>query len=67
MNPDPSVTIPNAVNATVSILEAASQQSTIKAFVLTSSSTAAYMPTPGKEGVVITTGTIYMILLTSKF
>lgn len=59
MNPDPSVAIPIAIKATVSILEAASQQPKIKRFVLTSSSTAAYMPSPGKEGIVITTGTIY--------
>jgi len=60
MNSDPSVAIPNAIKATVGILEAASQQPTVEGFVLTSSSTAAYMPSPGEEGIVITTGTLYI-------
>ena len=42
------------------ILEAASRQSQMKGFVLTSSSTAVYMPNPNKEGIVITTGVFYI-------
>lgn len=57
MNPDPNISIPHAIKATVSLLKAASQQATVKRFVLTSSSTAAYLPKPNEEGIVLTTGT----------
>lgn len=56
MNPDPNITIPHAIKATVNLLKAASQQATVKRFVLTSSSTAAYLPKPNEKGIVLTTG-----------
>lgn len=56
MNPDPNISIPRAIKATVNLLKAASKQATIKRFVLTSSSTAAYLPKPNEEGIVLTTG-----------
>lgn len=57
MNPDPNISIPHAIKATVSLLKTASQQATVKRFVLTSSSTAAYLPKPNEEEIVLTTGT----------
>ncbi|KAJ5879023.1 hypothetical protein N7455_002488 [Penicillium solitum] len=57
MNPDPNITIPHAIKATVNLLKAASQQATVKRFVLTSSSTAAYLPKPNEKGIVLTTDT----------
>lgn len=56
MNPDPNITIPHAIKATVNLLKTASQQAIVKRIVLTSSSTAAYLPKPNEEGIVLTTG-----------
>ncbi|CAG8019496.1 unnamed protein product [Penicillium olsonii] len=57
MNPDPSVLIPNAIKATLNLLNAASKHPTIKQVVLTSSSTAAYTPSPNEERIVVTQDT----------
>lgn len=56
MNPDPSILITNAVEATLTILTAASKQPTVERFVLTSSSAAAYTPRPNEEGIIINEG-----------
>ena len=53
MNPDPDVVIPRTVKGTINALEASLKQSQVKRFVLTSSSTAAYVGLPNVEGVVI--------------
>ena len=53
MNPDPDVVIPRTVKGTINALEASLKQSQVKRFVLTSSSTAAYVGQPNVEGVVI--------------
>jgi nucleoside-diphosphate-sugar epimerase len=50
---DPSKVIPGVVSATQAILKAAAEAS-IQRVVLTSSSTAALLPQPGVEGIVVT-------------
>ena len=53
MDPDPDVVIPRTVKGTINALEASLKQSQVKRFVLTSSSTAAYVGQPNVEGVII--------------
>ncbi|KAL1966625.1 hypothetical protein VTN77DRAFT_4036 [Rasamsonia byssochlamydoides] len=53
LNPDPNTVIPSAVKLTLNALQAAAKQPSIKRFVLTSSSTAALVPKPNQEGVVV--------------
>ncbi|RAL15804.1 NAD(P)-binding protein [Aspergillus homomorphus CBS 101889] len=48
---DPNAVIPWVKRATVNLLEAAASQPSVKRFVLTSSSTAALLPTPGDAGI----------------
>ncbi|KAJ6104764.1 NAD dependent epimerase/dehydratase [Penicillium sp. IBT 18751x] len=50
-NDDPNLVIPWVVRAVENVLEAASRHSSIKRFVLTSSSSAVLIPAPNKEGV----------------
>jgi nucleoside-diphosphate-sugar epimerase len=49
MNPDPNVTIPIAIKATLNVLKSAAKSPSIKRFVLTSSSVAAYTPENNKR------------------
>jgi nucleoside-diphosphate-sugar epimerase len=53
MDPNPDVVIPRTVKGTINALEASSNHGEIKRFVLTSSSTAAYIGEPGVEGVIV--------------
>jgi nucleoside-diphosphate-sugar epimerase len=48
MNPDPHVTVPIAINATINVLKSAAKSPSVKRFVLTSSSAAAYTPVSNK-------------------
>jgi nucleoside-diphosphate-sugar epimerase len=48
MNDDPNVVIPVAVNATLTVLKSAAKSPSVKRFVLTSSSVAAYSPERNK-------------------
>ncbi|KAJ5682091.1 NAD dependent epimerase/dehydratase [Penicillium maclennaniae] len=56
-NDDPNSVIPWVVRAVENVLEAASRHSSIKRFVLTSSSSAVLIPVPNKEGVQVDEGT----------
>jgi nucleoside-diphosphate-sugar epimerase len=53
MSPNPNFVIPKVIKGTLNALKAASKQESIKRFVLTSSSTAALIPKPNEQGVVI--------------
>jgi nucleoside-diphosphate-sugar epimerase len=53
MSADASLVLPVAVEGTRNALEAAAKNSTIKRFVLTSSSAAAIIPRPGVDGLYI--------------
>jgi nucleoside-diphosphate-sugar epimerase len=50
---DPETVIGGAIDSAVNILTAAAKESSIKRFVLTSSSSAAYLPTPNSKNVII--------------
>ncbi|KAH7050297.1 aldehyde reductase II [Macrophomina phaseolina] len=52
LSPDAGAVIPVVVAGAVNALEAARKEGSVKAFVYTSSSTAAYSPVPGEVGVV---------------
>ncbi|EKG20759.1 NAD-dependent epimerase/dehydratase [Macrophomina phaseolina MS6] len=52
LSPDAGAVIPVVVAGAVNALEAARKEGSVKAFVYTSSSTAAYSPVPGEGGVV---------------
>ena len=52
MNPDPNAVIPTVIAGTVNALSAAAKTSSVKRFVLTSSSTALLLPEPNKPLVV---------------
>lgn len=56
MNPDPNEVIPWVTSATISALEAAAKESSVKRVVLTSSSVAAFTPGPHKPGTKIDEG-----------
>ncbi|PYH42259.1 aldehyde reductase II, partial [Aspergillus saccharolyticus JOP 1030-1] len=49
-NPDPKAVIPWVRQATINLLEVAASQPSVTRFVLTSSSTAALLPSPGETG-----------------
>ncbi|EXJ89397.1 hypothetical protein A1O3_02464 [Capronia epimyces CBS 606.96] len=53
LNPDPDKVIKGTIAHTLAALQAAANVSSVKSFVLTSSSTAALIPIPDKEGIVI--------------
>ncbi|KAJ5900145.1 NAD(P)-binding protein [Penicillium taxi] len=53
LNPDASEYIPNAVGTTINLLKVANRTPSVKRFVLTSSSSATYLPHPNVEGLVI--------------
>lgn len=55
LNPDANEVIPNVIKGVQNILGAASKQLSVKRFVLTSSSSAAYFANPSQE-VIITEG-----------
>lgn len=50
---DPEIVIGGAIDSAVNILTAASKESSVKRFVLTSSSSAAYLPSPNNKDVII--------------
>ena len=52
MNPDPDAVIPKVLAGTLNPLIAAARTSSVKRFVLTSSSSAAVIPVPDKKMVV---------------
>lgn len=51
-NQDPDAVIPWVIAGTVNLLKAAASQPSVKSVVLTSSSSAAYIPEANKEGVI---------------
>jgi nucleoside-diphosphate-sugar epimerase len=52
MSPDPNAVIPKVVAGVLNVLEAASKHASVKRFVLTSSSSAALIPSPNEKIVV---------------
>ncbi|EHK47846.1 hypothetical protein TRIATDRAFT_217087 [Trichoderma atroviride IMI 206040] len=66
LNPDPNEVIPNVTKGVRNILEAASKQPSIKRFVLTSSSSAAYFPNPSQK-VIITEETWNEVALQAAY
>lgn len=55
-NPDADTVIPKVTAATVNMLNAAAKEPSVKSVVLTSSSSAALIPEPNKEGIVVNEG-----------
>lgn len=56
MNPNPHTVIPLAVGNVLNLLETAANHPSIRRFVLTSSTTAAFTLQPGKKGIVVDNG-----------
>jgi nucleoside-diphosphate-sugar epimerase len=57
LDPNPHNVIPGSITGTINALEAAAQESSVKRFVLTSSSAATVFPKPNKSAVRVTTET----------
>jgi nucleoside-diphosphate-sugar epimerase len=56
-DPDPLNVIPPAISGALAAIRAAYAEPSVKRFVLTSSSTAAFLPTPNAPGIVVTENT----------
>jgi nucleoside-diphosphate-sugar epimerase len=52
MSPDPNAVIPKVVAGVLNVLEASSKHASVKRFVLTSSSSAALIPSPNEKIIV---------------
>lgn len=52
MSPDPNAVIPKVVAGVLNVLEAASKHASVKRFALTSSSSAALIPSPNEKIIV---------------
>lgn len=57
MNKNPGEVVPQMMKTVVNCLEAANEEYFVKRVVFTSSSTAAFISVPNKQGVTITKGT----------
>lgn len=56
MQSDPNAVIPKVVGGAINALKAAAKEPSVKRVVLTSSSSAALIPQPNAEGIVVTEG-----------